>query len=385
MNPKNPLESVYFVNLPENFSLSEKALQLDKSIPLPVQKKDSAPDAPGSFNMEELSGEQVLAGILTVLAYDRNNQHLDYYRSILKQARPDIEKELTEAAVIKAKNEDWDMAEELFLTLRGIDPENAGTKLNTAVFLDQRAESYRQSGLYEDADAYDSDAQEYYREAMEAEPAIPDAFFNAGFFYLKQHNFYDAKDCFETYLALTCDTSDEDLGENGIYKKERAQEIINNISNDNMDDERFKNAYKLISSGQEEKGLEEIREFLSKNPKVWNAWFMLGWGMRRLEKWEQAEQAFMQALTCGGENNSDCYNELAICQMEEKKLSEAKKSLLKALSISPEDTKIISNLGYLSLKEGNRSEAQKYFSAVLVYLPNDKIALSELAKLEQGL
>ena len=39
MNPKNPLESVYFVTLPENFSLSEKALQLDKTIPLPVQKK----------------------------------------------------------------------------------------------------------------------------------------------------------------------------------------------------------------------------------------------------------------------------------------------------------------------------------------------------------
>ena len=384
MNQKNSLESVYFITIPEDFKLSETALQIDTTIPLPVQKKDNAPDAPGSFNMDELTPEQVLAGILAVLAHDKQNQHLDYYRSIIKKARPNIEKELTEAAVIKAKNEDWDMAEELFLTLRGIDPENPAITLNTAVFLDQRAESYRRSGLHEDADAYDNDALEYYKDAMDAEPPLPDAFFNAGFFYLKQHNFIDAKDAFETYLALTCDVKDDELGENGIYKKERAQEIINSISNDNMDDEAFKNAYKLISSGQEEKGLEEIRKFLSSNQKVWNAWFLLGWGLRRISHFDQAEQAFLQALNCGGEKSADCYNELAICQMEQKKLKEAKASLLKALELSPEDTKIISNLGYLSLKEGNRAEAQKYFTTVLVFDPHDIIAASELAKLESG-
>ena len=41
----------------------------------------------------------------------------------------------------------------------------------------------------------------------------------------------EAKDSFETYLALTCDVKDEELGENGIYKKNRAQQILNDISN----------------------------------------------------------------------------------------------------------------------------------------------------------
>ncbi len=384
MNSKNSLETVYFINIPEDFKFSDAAMQIDRSIPLPVQKKDGEPESPGSFNMESLEAEQILAGILAVLAHDKKNPHADYYRSILKTARPDIEKELTEAAVIKAKNEDWDMAEELFLTLRGIDPENAAVTLNTAVFLDQRAESYRRSGLHDDADAYDSDALELYREAMNSEPPIADAFFNAGFFYLKQHNFSEAKGAFETYLALTCDAKDEDLGENGIYKKERAQEIIDGISNDNMDDESFRNAYKLISSGQEEKGLEEIKKFIEKNPKSWNAWFLLGWGMRRTANYPQAEQAFEQAISCGGNTNSDCHNERAICQMEQKKFAEAKKSLLTALEISPEDTKIMSNLGYLCLKMGNREEARRYFTTVLVYEPNDIIAASELAKLEAG-
>ena len=378
MNPTNPLESVYFISLPENFDLNSATFQIDKTIPLPVQKKDTEE----TLKLEDITQEQILAGILTILAYDKHNKNLDYYRSIIKQVRPDIKKEMTEAAIMKAKNEDWDIAEELFMVLKGLDPEDSITTLNTALFFDQRAESYRQAELNEDADAYDNDALLHYKEAMNAEPAIPDAFFNAGFFYLKQHSFREAKDCFETYLALTCDSNDEELGENGIYKKERAQEILNHINNDNMDDEAFKRAYKLISSGQEEKGLEEIRTFIQKNPNVWNAWFLLGWGLRRIGRWADAEQAFNQSLNCGGENNCDTYNELAICLMEQGKIKEAKKSLQKALSINPENVKIISNLGYLSLKEGNIDDARKYFTIVLEYSPNDKIALSELAKLE---
>lgn len=378
MNPTNPLESVYFISLPENFDLNSATFQIDKTIPLPVQKKDTEE----ILKIEDITQEQILAGILTILAYDKHNKNLDYYRSIIKQVRPDIKKEMTEAAIMKAKNEDWDIAEELFMVLKGLDPEDSITTLNTALFFDQRAESYRQAELNEDADAYDNDALLHYKEAMNAEPAIPDAFFNAGFFYLKQHSFREAKDCFETYLALTCDANDEELGDNGIYKKERAQEILNHINNDNMDDEAFKRAYKLISSGQEEKGLEEIRTFIQKNPNVWNAWFLLGWGLRRIGRWADAEQAFNQSLSCGGENNCDTYNELAICLMEQGKTKEAKKSLQKALSINPENVKIISNLGYLSLKEGNIDDARKYFTIVLEYSPNDKIALSELAKLE---
>ena len=382
MTPNSPLESVYFITLPEGFELSKESFPIDVTIPLPVQKKDS--DAPGQFNPEELTQEQILAGILTVLAYDKHNQNLQYYRSIITKARPDIKKELSEAAILKVKNEDFELAEEIFRALQGLDPEDKAITLNMALFFDQRADSYRRSGLTEDADAYDEDALHYYKEAMVAEPAIPDAFFNAGFFYLKQKEYSNAKDAFETYLALTCDTPDEDLGDNGVYKKERAQEIVYNIKNQNMDDARFKAAYDLISNGEEEKGLDQIRMFLQNNPKVWNAWFMLGWGLRRIGRFEDGIQAFSKALEYGGDTNSDTYNEMAICHLETGNYEEAKKALLKALAIEPESTKIISNLGYVALREGNIADAQKYFTTVLEFDPDDKIAQTELAKLENN-
>ena len=372
MNPGNPLESIYYINIPENFNPSNGAFQIDKTIQLPVQRKTN--EDPGNFNPEEITTEQILAGILTVLAYDSKNAHLDYYRSIIKQVKPNIKKELCEAAILKTKNEDYELAEEIFRALLGFDPEDSAVILNMALFLDQRADAYRRSGLNEDADAYDSDSLAYYEEAMEADPPLADAFFNAGFFYMKQHQFREAKDAFETYLALTCDVSDDELGENGLYKKERAQEIVNNINAQNIDDENYKAAYDFIKKGQEEKGIEAIREFLQSNPKVWNAWFLLGWGLRRLERYSDAKTAFLQAIKFGADKNVDTYNELSLCYVQEKDFKSAKDCLMKAFVIEPENVKIVSNLGYLALAEGNKEEARKYFTSVLEFDPKDAIA-----------
>lgn len=378
MNSTNPLESVFFITLPDDYSLPENAFKIDTTIPLPVQ---SSVKNPSEFDMNSLTWEMILAGILSILAYDINNKHIHYYRSLLTSVKPNIKTELTQAAILKVKNEDFDIAEEIFTALHGLDPEDMGTILNLALFFDERAESYRKSGLNEDADAYDEFAHNYYQQAMAAEPAVPDAFFNAGFFYLKLKNYTRAKECFETYLTLSEKYEENEVTDNDRRKRSRAEEIVQDISSRNLEDELFKSAYDFISMGQEEKGLESIKEFLESNPKVWNAWFMLGWALRRLERWSDAKTAFLQAIELGG-NTPDTYNELAICSMELEEFSECKKFLSEALKQEPENTKIISNLGFLELKQGNTEEAQKYFTIVLEIDPNDVIAKKTLENLE---
>ena len=300
MNSTNPLESVFFITLPDDYSLPENAFKIDTTIPLPVQ---SSAKNPSEFDMNSLTWEMILAGILSILAYDINNKHIHYYRSLLTSVKPNIKTELTQAAILKVKNEDFDIAEEIFTALHGLDPEDMGTILNLALFFDERAESYRKSGLND------------YQQAMAAEPAVPDAFFNAGFFYLKLKNYTRAKECFETYLTLSEKYEENEVTDNDRRKRSRAEEIVQDISSRNLEDELFKSAYDFISMGQEEKGLESIKEFLESNPKVWNAWFMLGWALRRLERWSDAKSAFLQAVELGG-NNPDTYNELAICCIE---------------------------------------------------------------------
>lgn len=380
MSAINSLNSLIFISLPEGFTLPKESFHIDTTIPLPVQLPEGV--TAKTFDMANLSWEMILAGILVVLAYDTENEHILYYRSLINSAKPNLKQELCEAAILKARNEDYEIADEIFASLRGLDPEDTAITLNTALFYDQRAESYRRSGLEDDADAYDASAYEFYKKAMAAEPPVPDAFFNAGFFYLKQKNYSKAKDSFETYLTLIGGLTEKEITENISYKKERASEIVQNISNRNLDDDLFKSAFDFISMGQEEKGLESIRKFLEHNPKVWNAWFMLGWGLRKSGRWQDAKAAFEQTLQCGGDK-PDTYNELSICLLELGEFDEAKKMLAKALSLEPDNTKIISNLGYLSMKQGNIEEARKYYMTVLEIDPKDKIALSTLATLEK--
>ncbi len=373
----NPLNSVVFITLPDDYELPKEAYKIDTTIPLPVQLPT---EDTKNFDIKDLKWEMILAGILTVLAYETDNKNAQYYRSIILASKPNIKLELTEAAILKTKNEDWDIAEEIFTALHGLDPEDMAIVLNSALFYDQKAESFRRAGLNEDADAYDDLAFDYYKKAMVAEPPLPDAFFNAGFFYMKQRNYSKGKDCFETYLTLTKETDETKISENDKYKRERAKEIVNDIAARNLEDELFKSAYDFIKMEQEDKALEKIREFLQKNPKVWNAWFMLGWALRRLGRWQDGKAAFLQAIDCGGEN-ADTLNELAICCKELEQLEETREYLMKALAYENENTKIMSNLGFLELQEGNTDQARKYFETVLEIDANDLIAREALKSL----
>ena len=84
-----------------------------------------------------------------------------------------------------------------------------------------------------------------------------------------------------------------------------------------------------------------------------------------------------------GENNSDTYNELSLCYVAEDDFAEAKKCLMKAFEIEPESTKIISNLGFIAMKQGNNEEARKYFTAALEIDPKDQVAATYLLQLEK--
>ncbi|HOC29209.1 MAG TPA: tetratricopeptide repeat protein [Treponemataceae bacterium] len=377
----SPLDSLVFVSIPENSTFTAQFPGFDPSIPLPVQLS-----RPGEqFEASALSRESVLSGILAVLAWDRDNAQIEYYRGLLKAAHPRIREELTEAAILKSKNGDFELAEEIFLALHGLDPLDSQTILNLALLLDERAENMRKSGLDEDADALDESAFAWYRLALTAEPPLPDAFFNAGYFYTRQRNYRKAREAFETYLKLeTSETA------HAQAKKKHAREIAEGIAERDLDDELFKSAYDFIMMDQEDKALEQIRLFMESHPKVWNAWFLLGWALRKQGRWEDAKAAFIQALELGSSPDSDIAtgytdicNELAICSMELGDLHESRKWLEAGLTEEPENTKIIANLGVVSMKTGNIKEAEAFFRTALEIDPEDRMAAQLLANLEQ--
>ena len=377
---ENSNKQLIYIKVPDEYALAAKIPGFDSSIPFPLLLTDEG----NEFTAESISEEMILAGMLHVFAYERDNRHIAYYRDIFKELRPNILEEMTNAVILKIKNADFDLAEQLLFALEGLFPEHIQTKLNVALLMDERSHFYEQAGAEDYAEYYTDKAFQAYKEVLAAEPPLPDAFFNAGFFFIRQKNFPKAKSVFETYLHI--ETAQDELT---AHRKQKASELIEWIETQALDDELFKGAFDFIQMGEEEKALEKIREFLELHPKVWNAWFLLGWALRRQERWQDASEAFLHCLELGKKTPKelavaycDICNELAICLMELDRFDESRRWLMSALEQEPENIKIISNLGTISLKEGKTEEAKAFFRTVLDIYPEDTLAVEILKKLE---
>ena len=115
---------------------------------------------------------------------------------------------------------------------------------------------------------------------------------------------------------------------------------------------------------------------------VWNGWFLLGWGLRRLGRYQEARDAFNTSLR-HGPRQPDTLNEIAICALELGDLALADKLLTEAVSMEPENTKIISNLGIVALKNGDTDQAAAYFRTVREIDPDDRTAAAYLEQLRE--
>ena len=371
--PVSLKENIVFLSVPENLrgqiadsgAEAENNFTIDPDIPIPVE----IPGGCGALHMEELSWEMIISGMLRVIAagpaalsHEENAAWIDYYRRFVLSVRPNILGEFTEAAVLKARNGSFDLSLEIMDSLRGLFPFSPAVMLNRALILEQRAAFLEEHNRAEASEAFLA-AHTAYEETLSLHPDFPDALFNAGFFCLGGKDFCRAREYFSRYV----DIADDEI------KKERAQSIIKDIDESGLDDESFHEACEYIRQGKDEEGLRCIRGFLENHPTVWNGWFVLGWALRRLCRWEDGAAAFGKALELGG-SGSDIRNEFAICLMELGDLKSARRELEAALHDDPENVKIISNLGIIALKNGNADEAAAFFRTVLEIDPEDPIA-----------
>jgi tetratricopeptide (TPR) repeat protein len=337
---------------------------IDSSIPLPVELEEGEESL--AELGEKLSWEMILSGMIRVAASSLPElppQWIDYYRAFVLAVKPEIYNEFTGAAIVKAKNGDFDMALEIILALEGLFPLAPGAVLNKALILEDKSADLEKNGRTEEAEKCYSLAAEAYQKVLSLEPVLPDALFNAAFFFMRRKEYRKAREYFSEYLPLADDPE----------KKEKAQSLAEEIRNRALDDDSFLRALDFIQHGEEQKGLENIRDFLERRPLVWNGWFVLGWALRKLGRWQDGLESFRKALELGG-GNSDTRNEMAVCLMELGDLSGAGKELEAALREDPENVKIISNFGVLAGKAGDRQKAAAFFRTVLELAPDDPIA-----------
>ena len=403
---------VIFLPAPKAIGKFTKNLKADPGILLPLELESGK----GDFDAEKISLEMVLSGMLRIIsAFGRNYPSLtspfiehctktaiksgsifsesdltniplewiDYYRRFVLTVKPEIYHEFTSASIIKARNEEFDMALEINAVLEGLFPLSPGVLLNRALILEDKAIALEKKGHC--AEKENAEALGAYEVALSLKPVLPDTLFNAGFFFMRRgtsgssihalsdldepsrrDNFAKARVCFTRYIK------GGEESEIPRDKKRQAKKLIKELSI--LEDPDFDEAYDCIRRGNEEEGLVKIREFIERHPLVWNGWFLLGWALRKLSRYGDALESFKKALELAKTYNCDIMNEMAICLMELGDLKGAKKELERALRKEPENIKIISNLGVLAMKAGNKDQAVAFFRTVLSIDPEDPLA-----------
>ncbi|MFP4113339.1 MAG: tetratricopeptide repeat protein [Spirochaetota bacterium] len=360
------LSDIIFISVPDTLERQIGTFTVDPDRLLPVEVTSGA----DRYDIHDLAWEQIVAAMLKILAYAPEHEDADYYREFVLAATPTIIEDLTETAIIKSRNGDLEIAEEIFLALKGLQPNDQRALVNLALLYEQRA---LEAGRVDDASGandYVDRALEVYEELFSFDDTIPEAHLNAGFFLAKQQRYDEAR----RHLSAYVDRGDDE------ERKQEARKVIAQIESQDLGDSLFRESYELIQAGDEEKGVERVERFIETHPDVWNAWFLLGWGHRRLRHFEQAKEAFERALELGP-RQPDTLNELAICHLELDDAMGARALLTEALAAEPENTKVISNLGILALKESDEEEAAGYFRTVLEIDPSDRVARAYLDQL----
>lgn len=361
----DPLKNIVYISLPEKFN-GFKDLPINPAILLPVEIDPEN----GLSDITNLSWEMMIAAMLKILAHNPNHEDTDYFRTLIMTIRPDVVTEMTNAAIVKASEKEFDIAEEIFLSLKNLQPEAFNAMLNLALLYEERADSYTALGREDFSEHYNEQAFCAYKELLSRNDESADAHFNFGLFYLKRGNFDKAATHLELFINKSTDGK----------KIKKVKEILTQLNTKKDSDELFLSAYDSIKLGREEEAIEKIKKYLATESEVWNAWFLLGWAYRRKKMYTEGAEAFKKALSLGSDQ-IDLFNELAICLMEIGKLDESREYLLIALKAEPENIKILSNLGLVSLKNNKPAAAEEYFKSVLTIAPDDKIAAGYLSRL----
>lgn len=355
----NPLKNIVFISIPDGLERTVGDLKIDPSVRIPVE----LPTGESQWEIKDLSWEMIVAGMLKVLAYQPDHPDAGYYRKFILEVKPSIVEELTATAILKARNKDFEVAEEIFKALANLIPDDVRNLMNLALVYEEHSAAYDQIHNEELRDQYAERTFQVYRRALRLDPDSPDVNYNAAHFFLRERNFVKAVEHLKRFIGHSDDSE----------RVRRARRVVKELESQDLLDNLFKEAYDFIRLGRERDGIAKITEFLSSHPDVWNAWFLLGWGNRRIGEYAEGRKAFERALELGG-TQPDTYNELAICLMELGELAESRRHLLTALKAEPENVKILSNLGIVSMKQANSGEAIGFFQTVLEIEPDDQIA-----------
>lgn len=351
------LDDVVFITLPDGFGQEIEGFSFDPTIELPVQIADGREEITTD---EGISFAMIAAGLIKVIAHNQNHPHTAYYRNLLFNLQPDIVKELQLAAIARVNAEDYDFAEELFSAALNLNREEPQLFVNLSLVYGQMARKARDDKKQELYDEAIEKQLQTLREGVNLHPNSELLLSEYGVLNLFLGNDEIALKYLNSYLKVAQEGEKRDL----IGKQ------VNQLTERIDNEKTLFAAFDAMQMGQDERALALSETFITNDKHQWGAWFIKGWAHRRLGDYQSSQAAFLRCLELG-EENADIYNELSICALELGNRELSKDYLEIALELEEDNVKLLSNLAFIHMRDGEFNRAYELMERGLAIDPND--------------
>ncbi|MBN2652514.1 MAG: hypothetical protein JXR63_09025, partial [Spirochaetales bacterium] len=179
-NAYSKLDNISYISIPEQLATKINNFEIDPKILLPVELENGI----NEDALKNLSWEMIVSACLKIIAYKPFDENSDYYRKFVSAIKPNIIEELTSAGIVKAKNRDYDLAEEIFLSIANL-KETETTVSNLALIYEEHASVYEQLGNFELYQEYIKKTEEAYNRFANFETVSESVLYNLAFFKIK--------------------------------------------------------------------------------------------------------------------------------------------------------------------------------------------------------
>lgn len=144
--------------------------------------------------------------------------------------------------------------------------------------------------------------------------------------------------------------------------------------------ELLERADSLRRAGRLDEAIAAYTELLGREPDMPDSWYNLGWLRRQARQFEEALEAYAEALRRGAAHPEEIHlNRAVILSDQLARPEEAEVELRTALEHNPGFVPALLNLGNLYEDFGRRDEAEQAYRKALDIAPDDSLALSRLA------
>lgn len=359
------LDKVSYINFPSSFSLELESIKIDNSIKLPLL----IPDNKKELTQEDYTITNLVAGLVTVIAYDNENKDIEYYKKLVLAIDKDLVSKLNSAAIAKEERKEYDFAEELFLAVYHLLPQSASC-INLATLYSFRAVEARSNG--ESEKKWIDRARDTLLDGLSRFGEDEYILAELSSFEAYMANLDEAKEYLERYLKVAKDEE----------KKKEMKKLYSEVSFKLENEENIEEAYDFISMGEPDKALGKIDSFINNNPNIWNGFFLKGWALRVKKDFEEAKGYFLQCLKLG-ESNAEIYNELALCELGSGKRELAEAYLEAACDLDEENLTTTTNLALLYLEDGDYDRSREYLERARFLAKEDRLVFHLINEYER--